>query len=105
MLLEKRATVEVGVDQSWRVGGIQTRVLLEYRPTVETGVDQFWERFEAQLLVLLVKMAFVEFVTVEKNTFAKFILIVPPAPGPPVTPPPAPPAPCVFTTVPVNRAT
>jgi hypothetical protein len=54
MLLEKRATVEVGVDQSWRVGGIHTRVLLEYRPTVETETDQFCMIFDAQLLVLLV---------------------------------------------------
>jgi hypothetical protein len=60
---------------------------------------------KAQLLVLLVNVALVEIVFVEKNTFAKVISIVPAVPFPPVTPAPAAPAPCVFTTVPVKRAT
>ena len=59
-MLAKIPTVDVGVDQSCKVGGTQTRVLLEYRPTVETETDQFCMIFDAQLLVLLVNMPIAE---------------------------------------------
>ena len=84
---------------------IQLLVLLIYLPTVLIVVDQFCKILDAQLLVLLVNRALDEIVFVEKKVFAKVMATVPPEPPPPVTPPPAPPAPCVFTTVPVRRAT